>query len=638
MTKILIIEDNSVLLDSIADFLTEEGFQIVKALNGEEGVEMAIRHVPDIILSDIYMPKLNGYEVFDALRKTPSTSLIPFIFISAKAEKEDILFGLRLGADDYIIKPIDFPELLKRILTRIEKNQNTIRLSEVKYQALFESANDAILMVRVAGEQIVDANPTACTLLQFEKEALLAMNTRELFQPLDRETSLQFFDEQEGWKDHFLSEAKWITADRKTLPVQVSGRRIRLVGEDFIFLIVRDISLQREYQQQLILSKEKAEESDRLKSSILANMSHELRTPLNGILGFAEILKEELGSGELVVMAENIRNSGKWLLNTLDSVLTLSQLEAGKIKPKAERGDLVPLIREVAESFWPRAAEKGIGIETDLPDSLVFTTDHKLIRQIVAQLTDNAIKFTNAGSITIRAEAPSMPAGDLLLMVRDSGIGIPAQNIEMIFQEFRQVSEGLGRQFQGAGLGLTITRKIVGLFGGTIHLESEPGKGSVFTVSIPGDPSRYPRSPVADSPATTKTDVISGKGLLPRILLVEDNLLNRELTAYFLRNLCILDQVSRGEEAIRMAGIKKYDAILMDINLGQGIDGLQATRSIRTLPGYANIPVIALTGYTFEEDLENLRACGCSSHLSKPYDRAGLLNSIASVLGKERSG
>ena len=338
MTKILIIEDNSVLLDSIADFLAEEGFEIIKALNGEEGVEMAVTHLPDIILSDIYMPKLNGYQVFDSLRKTPSTSLIPFIFISAKSEKEDILYGLKMGADDYIIKPIDFPELLKRIITRIEKTHNTMQLSEVKYQALFESANDSILMVRVADNSIVDANPTACYSLGFEKEVLLAQHVPDLFAPYRKGHKVTFYSPEKGWEDHFLAEAMWHSAKRDHFPVQVSGRRIRLVGEDYIFLIIRDISLQKEHQEQLILAKEKAEESDRLKSSILANMSHELRTPLNGILGFAEILKDELVSTELVAMAENIRNSGKWLLSTLDAILTLSQLEAGKIIPETGNG------------------------------------------------------------------------------------------------------------------------------------------------------------------------------------------------------------------------------------------------------------------------------------------------------------
>ena len=629
MTKILVIEDNSVLLDSITDFLSEEGFKIIKALNGEEGVEMAVTHHPDIILSDIYMPKLNGYQVYDALRKIPSTSLIPFIFISAKAEKEDILYGLQMGADDYIIKPIDFPELLKRIMTRIEKTHNTIQLSEVKYQALFESANDAILMVRSANDQVVDANPTACSSLGYDKDLLLRKQARDLFQPLDSESDLPFFEQDGRWMDHFLIEANWMKADGQFIPVQVSGRRIHLVGEDFIFLIVRDISLQRDYQEQLILAKNKAEESDRLKSSILANMSHELRTPLNGILGFAEILKEELVSDDLISMAENIRNSGKWLLNTLDAILTLSQLEAGKIIPKPMMADVVPMVEEVISQFRHRADEKEIFIRAELPVSLFFFSDPKLIRQILLQLVDNAIKFTNQGGITVSASLDPGDPGKLLIAVKDTGIGIKAENIEMIFQEFRQVSEGIGRQFQGNGLGLTITRKILELIGGEITLDSQLGKGSVFRTTIPGNPGRYQRSAETDTiPVSSKPSDPS----LPRVLLVEDNLLNRELTAYYLRNLCHLDQVSDGAEAIRMAKSTRYDVILMDINLGQGIDGLEVTQKVRDLPGYRETPVIALTGYSFEDEIEKLLANGCSYYITKPYDKSSLLNVLHQAL------
>jgi PAS domain S-box-containing protein len=635
MTKILVIEDNSVLLDSIADFLSEEGFDIIKALNGEEGVEMAVQNIPDIILSDIYMPKLNGYQVYDALRKTPSTSLIPFIFISAKAEKEDILYGLKMGADDYIIKPIDFPELLKRVINRIEKTHNTMQLSEVKYQALFESANDAILMVKASNSTIFDANPTACAALGFEKDNLLTMSVQDLFVPSDEDPLLSFYSDNEGWKDHFLMEALWITSDKRHLPVQVSGRKIHLVGEDYIFLIIRDISLQKEHQRQLILAKEKAEESDRLKSSILANMSHELRTPLNGILGFAEILKEELVSTELVSMAENIRNSGKWLLNTLDSVLTLSQLEAGKVVPKPMRINLVPVILDVVGSFQSQAGEKQIYIKANLPDSLVITTDQRLIRQIVTHLVDNAIKFTKTGGITVEASISSDANKDLNISIIDTGIGIVAENIEMIFQVFRQVSEGIGRQFQGSGLGLTISQRIIDLLGGAIDLESEPGKGSKFRVRIPGDPSRYRKQSQPEDTVNIIPGDKTERRSLPHVLLVEDNLLNRELTAYFLRNVCTMDQTARGEDAIQMAGSRSYDAILMDINLGQGMDGLKATQSIRSLPGYKTTPVIALTGYSYEDDIEKLLSNGCTHYITKPYDKASLISLLATALSRD---
>lgn len=634
MTKILIIEDNSVLLDSISDFLAEEGFTILKALNGEEGVAMALEHIPDIILSDIYMPKLDGYGVFDALRKNPSTSMIPFIFISAKAEKEDILFGLKMGADDYIIKPIDFPELLKRILTRIEKNNNQIQLSEIKYKALFESATDAILMVRDNDGRIVDANPSACTILGKERDQLVTMSVLNLLSPADGESPLPFYSPEQGWGDYFLAEAKWVPADNKVHTIEVSGRRIHLIGENYIFLIVRDITMQKEFQQQLIQAKEKAEESDRLKSSILANMSHELRTPLNGILGFSDILREELKSTELVTMAENIKDSGNWLLRTLDSILTLSQLESGKVNPNPAETDMAPVILEVVNTFQAQARDKEIYIKASVPETLMCISDQRLIRQIVMHLVDNAIKFTQTGGITVEAFFSTSDPTNLNILVSDTGIGIPAKNVEMIFQGFRQVSEGMGRKFQGSGLGLTIVRKTIDLLNGTISLESEPGKGSIFRVMIPGVQAPQPETDSREDKEEDPQDIMPANDL-PLVLLVEDNLLNRELTAHYLRDECTLDHTTRGEEAVIMAREKRYDAILMDINLGPGIDGMITTRSIRDIPGYQHTPIIALTGYSYKEEISKIMSFGCSHYITKPYDKPSLVNLLRQTICKK---
>ena len=415
MKKILVIEDNSLLLDSISDFLKEEGFDIVKAINGEEGVELAVSNVPDIILSDIYMPKMNGYEVFDALKGNVTTSLIPFIFISAKAEKEDILYGLKLGADDYIIKPIDFPELLNRILTRIEKAQNTIQLSEVKYQALFETANDAILMVRLRDGVVIDANLAASRLLGYSKEELLKINGDNIFDTSDEDASLFTEPGYRYWSDFVLVDTYWKNKEGARIPIHVSGKRIQLIGENYIFLIARDITELKLKENAILASKEKAEEADRLKSSILANMSHELRTPLNGILGFAEILKEELNDPEQSSMVDNIRISGKWLMSTLDAILLLSQLEAGRISPALNETNISDVIHYVMNSIESMANEKEIVVKNNVPDGLIICTDEKLFGQLLRQILDNAVKFTIRGEVTVDASIEEKNGEDWII-------------------------------------------------------------------------------------------------------------------------------------------------------------------------------------------------------------------------------
>jgi PAS domain S-box-containing protein len=627
MNKVLIIEDNSVLLDSIGDFLKEEGFEIIKALNGEQGVEMAIRHLPDIILSDIYMPKMNGYEVFDKLKSTDSTSLIPFIFISAKAEKEDILFGMKMGADDYIIKPIDFPELLKRILFRIEKTKSTIQLSEVKYKALFETANDAILMVRLRDSSIVDANLAACRILEYEQKELLQISGTEVFGTGEGEMSI--LEGQQGGEPDEVSllDTHWRSKTGLLIPIQVSARRIRLIGEDYLFLIARDITLQKTYERELILAKEKAEESDRLKSSILANMSHELRTPLNGILGFSELLKEELEDQEQGAMARNIHISGKWLMSTLDAILTLSQLDAGKVKVLVRETDLSKCIAETIKGYAPLAEEKDLYIRNLVVDPVILKTDEHLFVQLFRQILDNGIKFTSTGGITVEAVQTDK---NVQIRVMDTGLGIESENIGLIFEEFRQVSEGLSRKFQGSGLGLSICKKVIRLLKGEISLESQPGKGSTFTIRLPNDPGFLElRSP---SPTETLAVIPRTDHELPRVLIVEDNLLNRELTVFFLKQICRMDYATKGEKAVEMARANRYDAILMDINLGAGINGLDATRQIRKIQGYEKTPIIALTGYSLFDDNERLLNGGCSHYITKPYDKVSLVTILQDAL------
>lgn len=637
MNKVLIIEDNSFLLDSVSDFLKEEGFEIYTALNGEEGVAMALQHLPDIILSDIYMPKMNGYQVFDALKKNPATALIPFIFISAKSEKEDILYGLRLGADDYIIKPIHFPELLRRVMTRIEKTKNTMLLSEVKYEALFETANDAILMVRMRDSMIVDANPAAYKLLGYQMPELIDTSGKEIIDPDQDERSFLSGSGAAYYGDFFLVETSWRSKDGKRIPIHVSGKRIQLVGEEFIFLIARDITELKAKEQQIINAKERAEESDRLKSSILANMSHELRTPLNGILGFAEILKDELPDPNFKVMADNIFASGKWLMNTLDAILMLSQLEAGKIRIVASAVDVFAITHEIAASLESQVSEKHIHLTNLVPSALRLTTDERLFKQLVRQIIDNAVKFTEKGGVTVEAVRTAKDGDEWIeIKVTDTGIGIESKNLDMIFHEFRQVSEGLSRKFQGSGLGLTICRKIMELLGGEILVESEPGKGSIFTIRLPMSHLHVSPEMRADIKVLKRPEKAKSVKDLPLVLIVEDNFLNKELTGFFLKSTCRLDHAPDGETAVRMASKESYAAILMDINLGPGIDGLEATRKIRKLDNYHAIPVIALTGYIITGDEEKRLLDVCTNYISKPYDKISLINIVTEALEKKK--
>ncbi len=627
MSKILIIEDDPILLESLTEFLQEEGMEVIMAVNGKQGVELAAKELPELILCDIFMPKMNGYEAFEKLKSDVNTSLIPFIFLTAKAEREDILYGMTLGADDYITKPIDFDELLVRITKRMVKTRETIRRSEIKYHAVFETAHDAILLIRHADLSIVDANQAALDMLGHSREEIL-------------ETSGRRFIKENDLKEFHDIETSWRRKDNKQIQIQVSGKLVSLLGEDYLFMVARDITEKKNYEQQLILAKEKAEESDRLKSSILSNISHELRTPLNGILGFSELLQEDLKNTEYLPMVENIYLSGRRLMSTLNSIITLSQLQAGKVTMVFKHLDLVSAIKKVCQSFEDPIQEKKISLKMELPAEFIVYTDLQLFKQLFLQIFDNAVKFTQKGGITIRAKTVTQDHMQWqTIEVEDTGIGIEQQFFDMIFQEFRQESEGYDRKFQGSGLGLTISKKICELMSGKISVNSSPGKGTTFTIWLPSvktekqlslNPKEINHS-LRATPGEKKRD-------LPLLLLVEDNMINRNLIELFLKPGYEMEHAYEGKTAVKMAMQKRYDAVLMDIHLGSGIDGIEVTKKIKAIPGYEDIPIIAVTGYTMLGDREKLLDGGCTHYIAKPFEKAAFLSIIKeAIYGGERT-
>jgi len=625
MSKILIIEDDPILLESLAEFLQEEGMETIMAENGKKGVDLAVNELPDLILCDIFMPRMNGYETFEKLKSNVTTSLIPFIFLTAKAEREDILYGMTMGADDYIIKPIDFDELLARITKRMEKTRETIRRSEIKYHAVFETAHDAILLLRLSDLSIMDCNQAACDMLGYSREEILDTPGRRFIKDVDLHEVISKQNARSWSFQEFRDiETAWNRKDDKQILIQVSGKMITLFAEDYLFMMAQNVTERKNYEQQLILAKEKAEESDLLKSSILSNISHELRTPLNGILGFSELLQEDLRNTEYLPMVENIYLSGRRLMSTLNSIITLSQLQAGKVTMVFKHIDLVAAIEKICKSFEDPIHEKKISLLKDLPEEFIVNADLQLFKQLLQQILDNAVKFTKQGSITIRARTVTEDNVQWqTIEIRDTGVGIEQKFFDMIFQEFRQVSEGYDRKFQGSGLGLTICKKICELMNGKISVKSTPGNGTTFTIWLPAaksakhfttDPEEIERS-MPFTPAVIKRDV-------PLVLLVEDNMINRNLIELFLKPTYLMDHAYEGKTAVKMAKETKYDAVLMDINLGSGIDGIETTKKIKAISGYEKTPIIAVTGYTMIGDREKLLAEGCTHYIAKPFEKA----------------
>jgi len=439
------------------------------------------------------------------------------------------------------------------------------------------------------------------------------------------------------WTGEFLNKKKngnlyWESA--KISPV------INKEGDITHFVAVKeDITEKKKMIEELIIAKEKAEEMNRLKSNFLANMSHELRTPLNGILGYSDLLSTTIIDAEELEMIKGINHSAKRLSETLNFILDLSEAETGKMSVNLKEISIVPLILELIDSFSILAEQRRLKISSTIKKQVVIAKlDEHLFKRIIYNLLDNAIKFTKEGGIQVEVgiEDDKLKANGQKLFIKiiDSGIGIPTDKIEVIFEEFRQASEGISRNYEGTGLGLTIAKKAAELMEGTIHVESKVGVGSTFIVE-------FPLLSAADE-LTEKTSFIDAKiidakpedttAAKPLILCVEDDYLNRNMISMFLKNICNVDTAEDGETAVKMASQKKYEAFLVDINLGEGINGMETVQQILKDSRYKSTPMIAVTAYATVKEKEEFLSRGCTHYLLKPFRRNEIVALVSSVL------
>jgi len=377
---------------------------------------------------------------------------------------------------------------IARDITDKKLVENQIKNSEKKFRTLFEKTNDAIFIMD--NLKIVDCNPAIEKLFNLSKAEIIGKTPVELSPPkqpdgrLSKEKALELVEKvYQGGAQLF----EWINL-KKDSPffVEVNLSSFRLNDKPHIIAVIRDITERKKFEEELIAAKEKAEEMNRLKSSFLANMSHELRTPLVGILGYSEILSEEIKEPDHSKMVKDIANSGKRLLETLNSILDLSRIEANKFEIQPTSFNLVKLVQEEIELYKGIAQVKNIALNVRMSHhELIVNSDRKILQNTISHLINNAVKFTAVGEVTISLKIENNGNDYAVIKVSDTGIGIPEDSQNLIFEEFRQASEGLSRRYEGSGLGLTITKKYVQLLQGTISVKSKPGVGSEFSVKIP---------------------------------------------------------------------------------------------------------------------------------------------------------
>lgn len=446
-----------------------------------------------------------------------------------------------------------------------------------------------------------------------------------------------------------------ITAVRegKLEPIRVSrtGDEIEFLGESFNQMI-RALAESREEirQHQELLEQRIAQRTEELeqamhralaasqaKSEFLANISHELRTPMNGVIGMLDVVLQGAVTPEQRDQLETAKRSAYFLLAIVNDLLDVSKIEAGKMAIERIAFDLRALIRDCIECHAPAAARKGIELNSSLAASVpdFVTGDPLRIRQIITNLLSNAIKFTERGRVQLDVSTTPLPLGliELQMHVSDTGPGIPADKLGLIFEKFTQADNSISRRFGGAGLGLAITRKLVELHGGAIRVRSEVGRGSVFSFTLLCERAQRPASSAApDTPIETHAAALAP--IRPRILVVEDNAINQKVvTAILAKRRFDFAVAGDGQEAISAlaAAERPFSLILMDVQM-PNLDGLEATRIIRGDARWAHIPIIAMTAHAMNGDRERCLRAGMNDYLSKPVHAAHLMEVVDKYL------
>lgn len=623
--NILLVDDRPENLMAIEAVLEDEPYRLIRAYSGPEALKCLLREEIAVILMDVQMPGMDGFETASHIQAYERSQHIPILFISANSKEARHLFaGYSAGAIDYMIKPFvphilkakiqafvrlyDMQKSLQRQAEELESINDhlvrtTARLAKAEAQAriVMETSLDAVLVFDRQGA-IVKANPATEKLFGYSPDALEGERLCRLLPELAKRDAMPLFDK--------LGEFEALRRDGTTFPAEVQlGRSPDKAA--LLACTIRDITERKQAEISLIESKEIAERASQAKSQFLSFMSHEIRNPLNGVIGMMDLLLESGLQPEQRELADMILQSGNAIVSIMNDVLDYSKLESGRMEMEEEPFLLKGCLEQVRDIFTAQLREKRLDyiavVDPGLP--AILQGDVSRLQQILLNLVGNAVKFTSEGGIYILVNEAGR-SGDTIAVeftVKDTGVGIPGSLKDRMFRPFAQGSASTSRDYGGSGLGLAISKTLTEMMGGEIRIEDgeEPGCTIVFTVKL-----RVCREPGAYRQMEQALRLLEEDARenvqAQRILMVEDRKENQKLLQHMLHHLGhTVEVASNGEEALRALGKGgKYDMVLADIHMPV-LNGVEMGRRWQQMRHEEHNPTLIALTADMREELES---------------------------------
>lgn len=616
--RLLVVDDNADMRDYLQRLLQGQ-WQVEVCNNGVEALAAIERHPPDLVLSDVMMPELDGFGLLAALRAHPATRDIPFMLLSARAGEEARLEGLQAGADDYLVKPFSARELAARVeVLRLRQRMRVVEGQAARrMQAVFSQAPVGICILDGPEHVFEQANDYYQRLVG--PRPLLGLTVREAFPELESQGIYELLDGVLASGQPYVG---------RSVPLRMRRAPDQAPSEcwfDFVYQPLLDdagrprgVAVVAFEVTELASAKKAAEAASRAKDEFLAMLGHELRNPLAPIVTALQLMR--MRGGDFAVKERAvIERQTHHLVALVDDLLDVSRVAEGKIQLSRQVVEMADVIARAIETASPLIEQKRHALAVDVPPSgLRVLADPGRCAQVVANLLTNAAKYTEPGG---RLALSARRDGDqVLVAVRDNGIGIAPDMMDAVFERFTQARQALSRSQGGLGLGLAIARSMMALHGGSVEAYSAGiGCGSTFTVRMPLWQGQE-EPPPADAPAAAVDPRPGGLS----ILVVDDN---EDAARALGEGLTLLGHtvkvVFSAPAALAVAPMFQPQVGLLDIGL-PGMDGYELAQRLREQPGAAELRLVAVTGYGQDADRKQARAAGFEQHLTKPVDLARL--------------